>query len=124
MIDEKKLLDWLSKKTFKAEVYNEDFDGTVIGNLICLGDVIDVAEELEIESKASEWIPCSERLPEKENELYWTTHEDGSVVLHSYTKRNGFTLNWEVDDLEKRKRQGSVIAWVLIQQPESYKERR
>ena len=67
------------------------------------------------------WIPCSERLPDKEYELYWTTHEDGSIVLHGYTKKNGFIYNWEVDDLELRKRQGGVVAWMLIPQPEPYK---
>ena len=67
------------------------------------------------------WIPCSERLPEEEHKLYWTTHEDGSIVLHSYTKKNGFILNWEVDDMELRKRQGGVVAWMLIPMPEPYK---
>ena len=69
----------------------------------------------------SKWIPCSERMPDKEYELYWTTHEDGSIVLHGYTKKNGFIYNWEVDDLELRKRQGRVVAWMLIPMPEPYK---
>ena len=76
-------------------------------------------EDLE-EQGVMKWIPCSERLPEKEGELYWTTHEDGSVILHGYTKSNGFIYNWEVDDLEKRKRQGGVVAWMLISQPEPW----
>ena len=67
------------------------------------------------------WILCSEKMPDKEYELYWTTHEDGSIVLHSYTKKNGFIYNWEVDDLELRKRQGGVVAWMLIPMPEPYK---
>lgn len=67
------------------------------------------------------WIPCSEKMPDKEYELYWTTHEDGSIVLHGYTKKNGFIYNWEVDDLELRKRQGRVVAWMLIPMPEPYK---
>ena len=68
------------------------------------------------------WIPCSERLPDNESIMYWTTHEDGSVVMHGYTKKNGFIYNWEVDDLEKRKRQGDVIAWMPLPLPEPYKE--
>lgn len=67
------------------------------------------------------WVPCSEKMPDKEYELYWTTHEDGSIVLHGYTKKNGFIYNWEVDDLELRKRQGRVVAWMLIPMPEPYK---
>ena len=70
---------------------------------------------------ANKWIPCSERLPEEDGGLYWTTHEDGSVILHGYMKKHGFIYNWEVDDLEKRKRQGGVIAWMLIKEPEPYK---
>lgn len=72
----------------------------------------------------SKWIPCSERLPEDETLLYWTTHEDGSLVLHGYNKSNGFIYNWEVDDLEKRKRQGQVIAWVPIFEPAPYNAER
>ena len=72
--------------------------------------------------RVGEWIPCGERLPEDESIMYWTTHEDGSLVMHGYTKKNGFIYNWEVDDLEKRKRQGSVIAWMPLPLPEPYEE--
>lgn len=75
---------------------------------------------IESQPKVGEWIPCSERLPEDETLLYWTTHEDGSLVLHGYKKSNGFIYNWEVDDLEKRKRQGQVIAWIPIFEPAPY----
>lgn len=67
------------------------------------------------------WILCNDKMPDREYELYWTTHEDGSIVLHGYTKKNGFIYNWEVDDLELRKRQGGVVAWMLIPMPEPYK---
>lgn len=77
---------------------------------------------IEEQPRVGEWIPCSERLPEEENIMYWTTHEDGSVVMHGFTKKNGFIFNWEVDDLEKRKRQGDVIAWMPLPLPEPYKE--
>lgn len=72
--------------------------------------------------KIGEWIPCSERLPENEKLLYWTTHEDGTVMIHGWLKTNGFIYNWEVDDLEKRKRMGQVVAWMPIFEPEPYKE--
>lgn len=79
-------------------------------------------EYVKKQPKFGEWIPCSERLPEDESIMYWTTHEDGSVVMHGFTKKNGFIFNWEVDDLEKRKRQGDVIAWKPISLPEPYEE--
>ena len=77
---------------------------------------------LEEQPRVGEWIPASERLPEDESIMYWTTHEDGSLVMHGYTKKNGFIYNWEVDDLGKRKRQGDVIAWMPLPLPEPYKE--
>ena len=105
-----------------------------MNDLISRQDVIDVvAKEYKYESdritalqkipvvELQTWVPCSEKMPDKEYELYWTTHEDGSIVLHGYTKKNGFIYNWEVDDLELRKRQGRVVAWMLIPMPEPYK---
>ena len=109
MIDERQLITELELEI--GETYNSD---------ICYGlkRAIEIVEHRPLVGK---WISCSERLPEEESLLYWTTHEDGSVVLHGYTKRNGFIYNWEVDDLEKRKRQGDVIAWTPIFYPEPYK---
>ena len=40
-----KILYELEKRIFTAEVYNDDFDGTTITNLICLGDVRDILEK-------------------------------------------------------------------------------
>ena len=78
-------------------------------------------EYFDVVDTNCEWISVSERLPEDETLMYWTTHEDGSLVMHGYKKRNGFIYNWEVDDLEKRERQGHVIAWTPIFEPEPYK---
>lgn len=78
-----------------------------------------VAENATVEG---EWIETSERLPEDENTMYWTTHEDGSLVMHGYSKAHGFIYNWEVHDLEKRKRQGGVIAWMPLLLPKPYKK--
>lgn len=74
------------------------------------------------EVKWGEWIKTSEKLPEDENTMYWTAHEDGSLVMHGYSKAHGFIYNWEVHDLEKRKRQGGVIAWMPLPLPEPYKK--
>lgn len=87
-------------------------------NIVWIEELIKNAKSVKI----PQWIPCSERLPDEECQLYWTTHEDGSIVLHSYTKENGFIFNWEVDDLELRKKQGQVIAWKKIAVPQPYKE--
>ena len=92
----------------------------ILSALTCITEGKEVKPIKPLESKSNEWVPCSERLPDKEDCLYWTTHEDGSVVLHGYLKENGFIYNWEVDDLDKRARQGQVIAWIPIFEPQSY----
>lgn len=63
-----KILDKLEKLTFEAEVYNDDFDGVNIGNLICLGDVREVFEEY-IDAG---WILVEERMPEENVEVLVT----------------------------------------------------
>lgn len=63
-----KILYELEKRIFTAEVYNDDFDGTTITNLICLGDVREVLEDHINDG----WIPVEERLPEK-NEYFVNT---------------------------------------------------
>lgn len=55
-----KILYELEKRIFTAEVYNDDFDGTTITNLICLGDVRDILEKHMNDG----WIPVEECLPE------------------------------------------------------------
>ena len=110
MIDEKKLIEDLNEITYNVQDADDLFES--------------VTECINRQPKVGEWIPCSERLPEDETLLYWTTHEDGSLVLHGYKKSNGFIYNWEVDDLEKRKRQGQVIAWIPIFEPTSYNAER
>ena len=74
------------------------------------------------EQPKADWIPCEVEMPKDETLMYWTTHEDGSIIMHGYLKRNGFIYNWEVDDLEKRKRQGKVVAWMPIFKPQPYKK--
>ena len=55
-----KVLYELEKRIFTAEVYNDDFDGTTITNLICLGDVRDILEKHMNDG----WIPVEKALPE------------------------------------------------------------
>ena len=110
----------------KAQInpFGKPFEGDVYEFGIKLMEYIeqmDAEESVTDTNIGGKWVPCSEKMPDKEYELYWTTHEDGSIVLHGYTKKNGFIYNWEVDDLELRKRQGRVVAWMLIPMPEPYK---
>lgn len=56
-----KILYELEKRIFTAEVYNDDFDGTTITNLICLGDVRDILEK----HINDDWVSVEERLPEE-----------------------------------------------------------
>ena len=110
----------------KAQInpFGKPFEGDVYEFGIKLMEYIeqmDAEESVTDTNVGGKWVPCSEKMPDKEYELYWTTHEDGSIVLHGYTKKNGFIYNWEVDDLELRKRQGGVVAWMLIPMPEPYK---
>ena len=110
----------------KAQInpFGKPFEGDVYEFGIKLMEYIeqmDAEESVTDTNVDGKWILCSEKMPDKEYELYWTTHEDGSIVLHGYTKNNGFIYNWEVDDLELRKRQGRVVAWMLIPMPEPYK---
>lgn len=104
--------------------YGKPFEGDVYEFGIKLMEYIeqmDAEQSVTDTNVGGKWVPCSDKMPDKEYELYWTTHEDGSIVLHGYTKKNGFIYNWEVDDLELRKRQGGVVAWMLIPMPEPYK---
>lgn len=80
----------------------------------------EMKELVNDQPKVGEWIPCSERLPEEEHSMYWTTHEDGSVVQHGWSERHGFIYNWELG--EKRARMGTVIAWMPMFKPEPYKD--
>ena len=67
-----KILKELEKFTFEAEVYNGDFEGADIDNLLCLGDVRDVLRN----HMNNEWIPVEERLPEEGQEVWISVKTD------------------------------------------------
>lgn len=110
--------DLISRKTLLKAMDNVE---ELMKEAMCIPSWATAKECIRTVKPVDRWIPCSERMPEDESVPYWTTHEDGSIVMHWYSKECGFTFNWEVDDLEKRKRQGRVIAWMSILQPEPYK---
>ena len=39
-----RIVEQLKERTFSAECYNDDFDGTQINNLLCLGDAIEIVK--------------------------------------------------------------------------------
>ena len=67
-----KLIERLEENIFVAELHGFGWDGQRVSNLLCLGDVKDISEQLAEEYKGTisktenvGWIPCSERLPEE-----------------------------------------------------------
>ena len=68
-----KILYELEKRIFTAEVYNDDFDGTTITNLICLGDVRDILENHMNDG----WIPVEKYGLPKDEGVYDLTIIDG-----------------------------------------------
>lgn len=79
-----KILCELEKRIFTAEVYNDDFDGTTITNLICLGDVREVLEDQMNDG----WIPVERGLPEEGQEV-WVSAKTECVRRGTYTKSFG-----------------------------------
>ena len=74
-----KILKELEEFTFEAEVYNGDFEGADINNLLCLGDVRDVLRKHMNDG----WIPVDERLPEV-GEYVLGTNEYDEVMIYRY----------------------------------------
>ena len=107
MIDENRLIQDYDKFTFTSEHQKRQ-----------IKDLLEYI--IKLQTKSCDWVPCSKELPKDEKLLYWTTHEDDSVILHGYSKKHGFIYNWEVDDLDKRARQGQVVAWTPIYEPQPY----
>lgn len=61
----------------------------------------------------SEWIPCSERLPE-ERKVVLITNDKGNVRYGQFRGTHGMYWYWKGNTLEE------VIAWMEL--PESYRE--
>ena len=109
MIDEKKLIDELSK--------NSIFEKITVGE----ETVYDIINR---QPKVNEWIPCSERLPEdNEKAEYYdsviVTLENGRVVDGCYRNHD---KEWWVDAEDGERYSinatGHVIAWMPL--PERY----
>lgn len=114
-----KIMDILEKHMFSAEVYNDDFDGTNIGNLICLGDVRTVLED----HMDGGWIPVEERMPEDEiptpklvtalvpdRKARWDNSETFSLIVDTDVYDPDYMGKWEYY-------KKNVIAWRPLPEP-------
>lgn len=100
MIDEKKLIDEL-------------LNNYLVKNNGTWNDAIDRALELIKSSpKISEWIPCSERLPEAD-QMVLATEEEG-VIFCTYEYFYGYGYGFYPIH-------GNVTAWMPL--PEPYREK-
>ena len=113
-----KILYELEKRIFTAEVYNDDFDGITITNLICLGDVMDILEKHMNDG----WIPVECKLP-KTNGIYNVARRiDGHFISDSsyFDGQN----TWHSDNRVNHSRPylTDVIAWQPL--PEPYRPER
>ena len=76
-------------------------------------------KRLEQEPK---WIPCTERLPEKEYENYLVSTSDGEVDIGSYGSEKGWSM-CDADGFYYPRHRGiEVVAWMPL--PEPYKEQK
>ena len=81
-----------------------------------MGIIIDTKSE-EFAQPEPHWIPCSERLPEK-NGIYFVSYEDADTWLLEW-----FNGKWFVyPSNPAREETETITAWMPL--PEPYKERR
>lgn len=67
------ILKELEKFTFEVEVYNGDFEGADINNLLCLGDVRDVLRK----HMNNDWIPAKNKPDE---DAFYVATMSGTLV--------------------------------------------
>lgn len=134
MIDEKKLIEelekWMNDTAYLKEKYSgatQFKDGTGENIMYTHADIAhDVISEIigkiNEQQKVGEWIPCSERLPEEEQEVL-LQFEDNMVVGFYFVEGGCFdgTTNWYglADNDSYTDCDSKPIAWQPL--PESYK---
>lgn len=109
-----KILYELEKRIFTAEVYNDDFEGTTITNLICLGDVRDILEKHMNDG----WIPVKEQLPEEAG-IYIVNALTGERSIVTFAK---WQNRYKRFDMSGARAYWRVIAWRPL--PEPYRPER
>ena len=79
-----------------------------------------IIDGLSLTVKPQQWIPCSERLPEKEKKCYWVCTDDGYQFQCRWTNVFGFyesdDWTWSIFD---KPQYSKIIAWMPL--PEPYK---
>ena len=103
-----KILYELEKRIFTAEVYNDDFDGTTITNLICLGDVRDILEKHMNDG----WISVEERVPEEEGYKVIVCSKKGNIDTGIYSP---YTKQWFIGNISALGK--DIIAWRPLPEP-------
>ena len=81
----KKLMSMLEKQIFSAELYDYGWKGQTVHNLLCLGDVKNVAEQLlnEHEEQAEQY--CYWLQQDEENSEVWLACDDKLFCLTNGT---------------------------------------
>ena len=64
-----KIIEKLEKKIFKAELHDFGWEGQTVDNLLCLGDVAEITQEVA-EEHNNGWILCSERMLEEYESVF------------------------------------------------------
>lgn len=106
----------LSEKTRK---YGGDHSGY---DTMMLYEIQNTLEDLP---DAVRWIPCSERMPEPENAMYWVCTDTGCQCSCRWTNHNRFwpslLTDWHWNPFDTPQ-YSKVIAWMPL--PEPYKGER
>lgn len=99
----------MTRDEFMEMVYNELHSD---GDNYRANRIIDAADEYAETEKESDWIPVSERLPEKNVEVLATTEWGAVTISEMYSANDWFihegTTNAETDD---------IVAWMPLPKP-------
>lgn len=120
MIDEKKLIEEFREK---VKGYDKDCGywskrGEHGNELLCAGKCSGIVQAIKIaenQPKVGEWIPCSERLPEKHVDVL-VDFGDENPIIAWYSHVNDTWKNSSTDYVINV----DVIAWMSL--PEPYKQ--
>lgn len=106
LIDEKKLIEELRK-------YADEL-GTVRGEIELANGVLKAISIINEQQKVGEWIPCSERLPEKSlnSVIGWDTYRERCVFVQYYMNE------WILGNHESV----NIVAWQPLPEPYEVKE--
>ena len=130
-----KIIEKLKNKIFSAELYGDEWNGQMVDNLLCLGDIRDVIENAVTEYNNG-WIPCSVEMPEEHDSIFakykgtdkWNDamfEKTSDVVNVTVVDRNGngtTTYAHTIDgkwtcDLLRINKTYQIIAWQPLPSP-------